>query len=94
MNLLIVYQVFSLNTSAVFYVPHSCKKMEFNPFSTNIPLLCPLITSKNRRFSDFYRGYRSGTMVENGLSNYCSLNQFFLNINADKVIVDNTVFLL
>ena len=65
MNLLIVYQVFSLNTSAVFYVPHSCKKMELNPFSTNVPLLCPLITSKNRRFSDFYRGYRSGTMVQN-----------------------------
>ena len=78
MNLLIVYQVFSLNTSAVFYVPHSCKKMEFNPFSTNVPLLCPLITSKNRRFSDFYRGYRSGTMVESRFKKCAILKKYLV----------------
>ena len=39
----------------------------FNPFSTNVPLLYPLKTSKNRRFSDVFRGYRSGTLVENDL---------------------------
>ena len=38
-----------------------------NPFSTNVPLLYPLKTSENQRFSDVFRGYRSGTLVENGL---------------------------
>ena len=32
-----------------------------NSFSTNVPLLYPLKTSENRR------GYRSGTLIENGL---------------------------
>ena len=41
-----------------------------NPFSTNLPLLYSLKTSKNRRFSDVFRGYRSGTLVENGLNSY------------------------
>ena len=40
---------------------------EINPFSINVPLLYPLITSENRRFPDVFRGYRSGTLVENGL---------------------------
>ena len=39
-----------------------------NPFSTNIPLLYPLKRSENLRFSDVFRGYRSGTFVENGLT--------------------------
>ena len=39
----------------------------FNPFSTNVPLLYPLETSEKRTFSDVFRGYRSGTLVENGL---------------------------
>ena len=39
----------------------------FNPFSTNGPLLYPLKTSENRRFSNVYRGYRGGTLVENRL---------------------------
>ena len=39
-----------------------------NPFSIIFPLLYPLKTSKNRRFSDVFRGYRSGTLIENGLS--------------------------
>ena len=39
----------------------------FNPFSTNVPLLYPLKTSENRRFSDVFSRYRSGTLVENGL---------------------------
>ena len=36
------------------------------PFSTNVPLLYPLKTSENLCFSDVFRGYRSGTLVENG----------------------------
>ena len=42
----------------------------FNPFSTNVPLLYSLKTSENGRLSDVFRGYRSGTLVENGLINY------------------------
>ena len=46
----------------------------FNPFSTNVPLLYPSKTSENRTFSDVFRGYGIGTLVENGLihkvSNY------------------------
>ena len=42
--------------------------LKFNPFSTNVPPLYRLKTSKNLRFSDVFRGYRSGTLVENGLT--------------------------
>ena len=38
-----------------------------NPFSTSVGLLYPLKTSKNLRSSDVFRGYRSGTLVENQL---------------------------
>ena len=38
-----------------------------DPFSTNVPLLYPLKTSVNQRFSGVFRSYRSGTLVENGL---------------------------
>ena len=41
-----------------------------NPFLTNIPLLYPRKTSKNLRFSDVFREYRSGTVAENGLSKF------------------------
>ena len=43
------------------------KKINLNPFSTNVPLLCFLKTSENRSFSHVFRGYRSGTLVENRL---------------------------
>ena len=42
-------------------------KYWINPFSTNVLLLYPLNTSENRRFSNVFRGYRSETLVENGL---------------------------
>ena len=38
-----------------------------NPFSTNIPLPYPLKTSENLAFSDIFRVYRSGTLLENRL---------------------------
>ena len=37
------------------------------PLSSNVPLLYPVKTSENRRFSDFFSGYRSRTLIENGL---------------------------
>ena len=40
--------------------------INLNPFSTNVPLLYSLKTSENLRFSDVFRGYRSGKLVENG----------------------------
>ena len=45
----------------------SIKLTHINPFSTNVPLLYPLNTSENRRISDVFGGYRSGTLVQNGL---------------------------
>ena len=41
--------------------------VNLNPFSSNVPLLYPQKTSENQRFSNVLRGYRSGTLVENGL---------------------------
>ena len=52
------YQIATLAISA---------RKVFNPFSTNIPLLYPLKTSENLRFSDVFWRYRSGTWAENGL---------------------------
>ena len=46
----------------------SISSSNINPFSTKVPLLYPLKTSENRRFLDVFRGYRSGTLVENGLN--------------------------
>ena len=48
-----------------------------NPFSTSVPLLYPLKTSENLRFSDVFRGYRSGTLVKNRLMQF----QKFVDIN-------------
>ena len=45
--------------------------IHMNPFLTNVPLLYPLKTSENLRFSDDFRGYRGGTLVENGLKTEC-----------------------
>ena len=39
-----------------------------NPFSTNVPPLYPLLYLQHLRFSDIFRGYKSRTLVENGLS--------------------------
>ena len=47
-----------------------------NPFPTNVSIMYPLKTSENPQFSDVFRGYRSGTLVKNGL------NQGFLTFQA------------
>ena len=41
-------------------------------FQTNIPLLFAAKTLVKRRFSDAFRGYRSETLVKNGLNNAIS----------------------
>ena len=45
--------------------------------STNVPLLYPLKTSENWRFSDVFRGYRIGILVETWvkLSNHSVINE-------------------
>ena len=48
----------------------SSETLDLNPFSTNVSLLYPLQTSENRSFSDVFRGYRSRTLVQNGLIQY------------------------
>ena len=51
-----------------FFIATSIQfKNNIKPFSTNVPLLYPLETSQNLRFSDVFRGYRSETLVKNGL---------------------------
>ena len=40
---------------------------KINPFLANVPILYPLKTPENRRFSDVFRGYKLGTLATNGL---------------------------
>ena len=39
---------------------------EFNPFLTNVPILYPLKTPENQRFSGVFRGYKMETLARNG----------------------------
>ena len=55
-----------------------------NPFSTNFSLLFSLKTTEKRRFSDVFRGYGSGTLVEIGLINvFVEVTRVTLSV-ADK----------
>ena len=58
--------------------------MIINPFSTNVSLLYPLKTSENRRLSDVIRGYRSGTLVENVLSNEKKVSETVIRRSSIK----------
>ena len=40
----------------------------FNPFLANVPILYPLKTPENQRFSGVFRGYKMGTLARNGLN--------------------------
>ena len=40
---------------------------KINPFLANAPILYPLKTPENERFSDVFRGYKLGTLAANGL---------------------------
>ena len=50
-----------------------------NPYSTNVPLPYPLKVSENFRFSDVFKGYRSGKLVENGLKRMTSTTKMASN---------------
>ena len=42
-------------------------KVDFNPFLANVPILYPLKTPENQRFSGVFRGYKMGKLARNGL---------------------------
>ena len=56
-----------------------------NPFSTNVLLLYPLKTSENLCFSDVFRRYRNGTLVENGLNWTLTFFQFQTDIRSMSI---------
>ena len=43
------------------------RKWFINPFLANVPILHPLKTPENRRFSGVFREYKMGTLAGNGL---------------------------
>ena len=45
-----------------------------NQFSTKVPLPYPLKISETLWFTDVFRRYRSGTLVENGLISVLNVN--------------------
>ena len=57
-----------------------------NPFSTNVPLLYFLKTSENRGggVSDVFRGYRSGTLLENRLKSIALITFTYLSYIDNK----------
>ena len=50
------------------FIERFCYLLSFNPFQVNVPLPYPLKTSEKLPFSYNFRGYRSGTLIENGLT--------------------------
>ena len=67
---LVVSSIDCHTTKISKYIDHQQQQhiKALNQFSTNTYLLYPLKTSKSRRFSYVFRGDRSETLVQNGLS--------------------------
>ena len=66
-----------------------------HPYSTNVPLLYPLKTSEKQRFSDVFRGYRSRTLVENGLMLipiFGKVRNFYEEVTPNKSKFHNLCF--
>ena len=49
----------------------------FNPFLANAPILYPLQTPENQRFSGVFRGYKIGTLARNVLNSKTYWRNFF-----------------
>ena len=68
----IVYSILAFQLFNIFINFNAMYKLDpvlnINPLSTNAPLLYPLKTSENWRFSNVSKGYRSRTLVENGFN--------------------------
>ena len=60
----------------------------------NVPLLYPLKTSENQKFSDVFRGHRSGALVENGLKPDSLLPKkfFFRSIESPLKVMKNDFY--
>ena len=65
-----------LNHNLNFYV---------NPFLANVPILYPLKTPENQRFSGAFRGYKMGTMARNGLNFTLTIKSSSCGENISKV---------
>ena len=57
------YQTLRLNSSPHFIMV----TLRLNPFLANVPILYPLKTPENQRFSDIFTGYKMGTLARNEL---------------------------
>ena len=66
--------------------------IDFNPFSTNVPLLYTLKTSENRMFSDIFRRYRSGTLVGKGLKAHSQVWDNLLQLRSLSKMMKNTFY--
>ena len=61
------------------------KQTSINPFQPMFHFYTPLKTSENRRFSDVFREYRSGILVENVLNISYSVSVTIKNCHLLKV---------
>ena len=57
-----------IKINLAFWLQEHYKCWSSTLFSSNVPLLYPLKTSENRKSSNIFRGYRSGTLIENWLT--------------------------
>ena len=83
------------NAIPKFIKPYSTRNLyilhpKVNPFPANVPILYPLKTTENQRFSVVFRGYKMGTLAANGLNifwfkNILILKSYGLQVNL-KVI--------
>ena len=60
-----------------------------SPFQANLPLLYPLKTSENLRFSDFFRGYRKETLTWNGLMMVILFGEKYSRMDQVKFLEGN-----
>ena len=65
---MLIINLSKCNCSRLLHISVRKKSISIHPFSTNVPLLYPPENIKNLQFSDVFRSYRAGTLVENGLS--------------------------
>ena len=65
-----------------------------NQFLANVPILCPLKTPENLWFSGVFRGYKKGTLANNGWNSYYTrfsrnishLRNIYLLYSSKKII--------
>ena len=60
-----MFMLLSLPNFTSYSVHYS--SVSINPFWPNVPFLYPVKISENQRFSNIFRGYRNGTVGQNGL---------------------------